>query len=167
MWYFVRIVTGARNLTKQVFLYFVNYCCLDISYTLKKVTAVSRSFPLTANYRHISVHIIWVPAVRTNRTLKVILITFRKQVKPVASEHLNPFQSRDAFGIILLILFFICYCFGGLERVNPFQPKNCSLWRTELKVWYNMASLGWKGLKRFHKHHLLLPHFHLIFIFQY
>jgi hypothetical protein len=35
------------------------------------------------------------------------------------------------FGIILLILFFICYNFGGLERVaffggmegvNPFQP---------------------------------------------
>jgi hypothetical protein len=27
------------------------------------------------------------------------------------------------FGIILLILFFICYNFGGLERVNPIQPK--------------------------------------------
>jgi hypothetical protein len=27
------------------------------------------------------------------------------------------------FGIKLLILFFICYNFGGLERVNPFQPK--------------------------------------------
>jgi hypothetical protein len=26
------------------------------------------------------------------------------------------------FGITLLILFFICYSFGGLERVNPFQP---------------------------------------------
>jgi hypothetical protein len=27
------------------------------------------------------------------------------------------------FGIILLILFFICYNFWGPERVNPFQPK--------------------------------------------
>jgi hypothetical protein len=27
------------------------------------------------------------------------------------------------FGIILLILFFICYNFWGLERVNPSQPK--------------------------------------------
>jgi hypothetical protein len=27
------------------------------------------------------------------------------------------------FGIILLILFFTCYNFGGLERVNHFQPK--------------------------------------------
>jgi hypothetical protein len=27
------------------------------------------------------------------------------------------------FGIILLILFFICYNFGVLERVKPFQPK--------------------------------------------
>jgi hypothetical protein len=70
------------------------------------------------------------------------------------------------FGIILLILFFICYNFGRLERVNPFQskkncrifwglervnpfqpPKNCSMWWTELKVWCHMAWLGWKGLK--------------------
>jgi hypothetical protein len=27
------------------------------------------------------------------------------------------------FGIILLILSFICYNFGGLEKVNAFQPK--------------------------------------------
>jgi hypothetical protein len=27
------------------------------------------------------------------------------------------------FGIIILILFFICYSFGGLERVNPLQLK--------------------------------------------
>jgi hypothetical protein len=27
------------------------------------------------------------------------------------------------FGIILLILFLICHNFGGLERVNPFQPN--------------------------------------------
>jgi hypothetical protein len=27
------------------------------------------------------------------------------------------------FVIILLILFFICYNFWGLERVNPFQPQ--------------------------------------------
>jgi hypothetical protein len=27
------------------------------------------------------------------------------------------------FGIILLILFFICYNFGGLESINPFKPK--------------------------------------------
>jgi hypothetical protein len=27
--------------------------------------------------------------------------------------------------IILLILSFICYNFGGLERVNPFHPKKC------------------------------------------
>jgi hypothetical protein len=26
------------------------------------------------------------------------------------------------FGTILLILFFICYNFGGLERVNRFKP---------------------------------------------
>jgi hypothetical protein len=28
------------------------------------------------------------------------------------------------FGLIILILFFICYNFGGLEKVNPFQTKN-------------------------------------------
>jgi hypothetical protein len=27
------------------------------------------------------------------------------------------------FGIIHLILFFICYNFGELERVNPYHPK--------------------------------------------
>jgi hypothetical protein len=27
------------------------------------------------------------------------------------------------FGITLLILFFICYNFGGLKMVNPCQPK--------------------------------------------
>jgi hypothetical protein len=28
-----------------------------------------------------------------------------------------------SFGIIFLILFFICYNSGGLEKVNDFQPK--------------------------------------------
>jgi hypothetical protein len=42
--------------------------------------------------------------------------------------------------IILLILSFMCYNFLG-------APKNCSIWRTELKVWCQMASRDWKGLK--------------------
>jgi hypothetical protein len=46
------------------------------------------------------------------------------------------------FGIILLIPFFICYNFG----LTLSSAKNCSIWRTELKVWCHIASLGWKGL---------------------
>jgi hypothetical protein len=38
------------------------------------------------------------------------------------------------FGIILVILFFRCYNFWGLEMVNPFQPPKI------------VAFLGWKGL---------------------
>jgi hypothetical protein len=41
--------------------------------------------------------------------------------------------------IILSILSFICYNFGGLERVNPFHPKK----------YYNF--LGWKGAGKPHK----------------
>jgi len=37
MWYFVRIVTGARNIAEQAFWCFVSYCNLGISSTLKKV----------------------------------------------------------------------------------------------------------------------------------
>jgi hypothetical protein len=32
-----------------------------------------------------------------------------------------------ACDIILLILSFICYNFGGLERVNPFHPKSAAV----------------------------------------
>jgi hypothetical protein len=32
-------------------------------------------------------------------------------------------KSMMPFGIIFSILFFKCYNFGGLERVNPFQAK--------------------------------------------
>jgi hypothetical protein len=77
----------------------------------------------------------------------------------------NPFQPSDAmwhhtFNSVLHML-----QFSGLERVNPFQPRkcykffgagklyhfpapqNCSIWRTELKVWYEIASRHWKGLR--------------------
>jgi hypothetical protein len=59
-------------------------------------------------------------AVRTgslNRTDRVSPLTLSSPMMP--------------FGIILLIQFFICYNFGGLERVNP---KICSIF------------LGWKEL---------------------
>jgi hypothetical protein len=32
-------------------------------------------------------------------------------------------KSMMSHGIILLIMFFICYTFGGLGKVNPLQPK--------------------------------------------
>jgi hypothetical protein len=54
------------------------------------------------------------------------------------------------FGITLLILFFICYNFGGLERVNPFQPpKIVAFFGLERVNPFQpkkiVAFLGWKG----------------------
>jgi hypothetical protein len=53
------------------------------------------------------------------------------------------------FGIILLILFFICYNFLGPQKIASFfvGQKDYSIWRAELKVWCHMPSLGWKGLR--------------------
>jgi hypothetical protein len=53
------------------------------------------------------------------------------------------------FGVILLILFFICYNFGG--------PKNCSIWRTEC-----IMSHGITGLERVKKmqDNSILENFH-------
>jgi hypothetical protein len=49
------------------------------------------------------------------------------------------------FGIILLNLFFICYNFWGLERVNPFQPPKLYHMKDRIK---HMMLHGITGLER-------------------
>jgi hypothetical protein len=50
-----------------------------------------------------------MPTVYFNLRFVTVFLTLSSPVMP--------------FGIILLIMFFICCNFGGLERVNPFQPS--------------------------------------------
>jgi hypothetical protein len=74
-----------------------------------------------------------------NWSVYVVLLTLYSPVMPC--------------DIILLILFFICYNFLGWKGLTLSIPKNakiilcCSIWRTELKVWCQMASRDWKGLR--------------------
>jgi hypothetical protein len=48
------------------------------------------------------------------------------------------------FGIILLILFFICYNFGGLERVNHFQPEKIVAYEGQ-NLNYDVTWHHWAG----------------------
>jgi hypothetical protein len=77
----------------------------------------------------------------------------------------NPFQSRDViwhhtFNSVLHMLQFWragitlsspkrFVPFLGWKGLTIFSRKNCGMWRTELKVWCHMASLGWKGLSSY------------------